>query len=428
MPRTLPWLDGPSTSRSTHAKPNKSQKALLTDSDDDASPLPTKPELEQAVPPRAGVYIVVVKVITDSEAGRTPSASPPPAPPTEEYSRVKPDPLTIPPELTHLRLMQEGLDRDDIYIMVEDEFHAIAKTFTQHLHHAEYIRLKALTKARNASVASTNSRPVDSITAMRAETKKRKEAEARDVRNKAALEQLKNPAAQAQRQKSDSDFSDLDVDGRDDGRWKGTALHGLMMTSPRKNKTSLTGLQNVKSSTRAAAGFSKAENIPTPQSTKTFDLDPKPRPEKQILERVSESSTTDGSDTDDLNVPAPRRHVPASKPLPKPNRKPVESSLLQHTKPPISSHSSKPVEKSNPNVPRPPFPRHKSHKIGSTTIRSKNDALKRDSSSDSSQSRASLRIREGEAARRRLKTRMAARLSRKSEIGGNADEIPVFMI
>ncbi|MCJ1470492.1 hypothetical protein MMC07_009138 [Pseudocyphellaria aurata] len=413
MPRNLPWLSGPSTSRSTHVKPKKVQKALFSDSDDDARPLPTKPEL---APPKAG---------------RTPSTSPPRAPLTEEYSRVKPDSFTIIPELIHLRLMHEGLDRDDIYIMVEDEFHAIAKTFTQHLHHAEYIRLKALAKTRNASAASTISRPVDSITAMRAETKKRKEAEARDTRNKAALEKLKNPAVQAQRQKSDSDFSDLDAEGRDDGRWKGTALQGLMTTSPRKNQTSLTGLQNVKSSTRAAAGFLKAENIPTPHSTKTFDHAPKPRPEKQTLQRVSESSTTEESDTDDLSAPAPRRHVPAPKPLPKSNRKSVGSSSPQHTKPTISSHSSKPVDKSNPSVSRPPFPLHKSQKSGSTTTVSKTDARKRDSSSDSSQPRASVRLRESEAARRRLKARMAARqerLGRKSKIEGNADEIPVFLV
>jgi hypothetical protein len=70
--------------------------------------------------------------------------------------------------------MEEGLDGDDAYIMVEDEFQAVAKGFTQHLHHAEYVRLKNLAKTQNASTINTISRPVDSITEMREETKKRR--------------------------------------------------------------------------------------------------------------------------------------------------------------------------------------------------------------------------------------------------------------
>lgn len=328
--------------------------------------------------------------------------------------------------------MHEGLDRDDIYIMVEDEFHAIARTFTQHLHHAEYMRLKALAKNRNASADAMISRPVDSITAMRAETKKRKEAETRDARNKATLDQLKNPAVDAQRQNSESDLSDLDVEGRYGGHWKGTALHGLMSAGPRKNQTSLTGLQNVKSSTRAAAGFSKAENRPVHHSAKTFDLVPKARLTKQTPQLLSEASTSEGSETDDLDAPVPKRQgpAPAPKPAPKENRKQAEDSLPQPTKPSLSSLSSKPLERYKPNVPRPPFPPNTSKKIGSTTTVFKDAVAEPDSDSDCSQTRASSRLHEGEAARRRLKARMAARERRdgKPDIGGNTDEIPVFMV
>lgn len=59
MPRTLPWLNGSSTNRSTHLKPKKSQKALFSDSDDDTPSLSTKPALKQAVPSKAGMYSVV---------------------------------------------------------------------------------------------------------------------------------------------------------------------------------------------------------------------------------------------------------------------------------------------------------------------------------------------------------------------------------
>jgi hypothetical protein len=38
--------------------------------------------------------------------------------------------------------MEVGLDKDDRYRMVEDEFLEAAKMFTQHLHAAEYQRMK----------------------------------------------------------------------------------------------------------------------------------------------------------------------------------------------------------------------------------------------------------------------------------------------
>lgn len=85
MPRTLPWLDAPSTTRSTRVKLKKSQNALLSDSDDDTPRFPTKPQLKNAVPPRAGMYSVIDRFMINTEAGRTPSTSPPPNPPTEEY-------------------------------------------------------------------------------------------------------------------------------------------------------------------------------------------------------------------------------------------------------------------------------------------------------------------------------------------------------
>ena len=426
MPRTLPWLDAPSTTRSTRIKPKKSQNALLSDSDDDTPPFRTKPQLKNAAPPRAGMYSAIDEFITNTEAGRTPSTSPPPIPPTEEYYR--PLHSKFFQKLTPLRFMLEGLDRDDIYIMVEDEFHAIAKTFTKHLHHAEYMRLKVLAKTRNPSAASMISRPVDSITAMRTETKRRKQAEARDARNEATLEQLKKATVQAQREQSDNDSSDLDIEDRDGGRWRGTALQGLMTASSRKNQASLTGLQSVKSSTRAAAGFSKAEKRPVPHSAKTFDLGPKPRPERQIAQQLSEASTSEGAETEDLDAPAPpNRPTRASKPPPKANRKPVEESLRRPMKPPLPSVSTKSLEQSKSNVSRPRFTPSKS-KTGSTHTSSKDDAIERRSDSDSSPPPATSRVRESEAARRRLKARASARKERQKRKSGNADEIPVFMV
>ena len=350
-------------------------------------------------------------------AVRTPSTSPPPAPPTEEcppslcpfYNFQKLNP--------HFRFMYPGFDRDDIYIMVEDEFYAVAKTFTQHLHHAEYVRLKSLAKERVAASTSATSytntitRPIDSITKMRAETKKRKDAEVRDARTKSALQQLRNPAG-VPRQKSSSSDSEGFLDVDDDGaHWKGTALQGLMSRGPQNQHTSLIGLQGVKSSTRAAAGYSKAQNHNRPANNpaiKTFDLAPKPpakEERKRRLPETTEPSTDEGSDTDDLDAPVSRR--PASKPAAEPppslsyrppprSTKPPSLTRTIHLPHPLPTKPSKlsPQSKSPPS--RQPF------------------------------------LHQTEAARRR---RMKARLAREQEelrnkggVGGDVDEIPVFLV
>lgn len=56
--------------------------------------------------------------------------------------------------------MIEGVDNDDKYRMVEDEFLAVAGDFTRHLHTAEYQRLKNLAKSQNADTIQSISRPV----------------------------------------------------------------------------------------------------------------------------------------------------------------------------------------------------------------------------------------------------------------------------
>ena len=205
--------------------------------------------------------------------------------------------------------MVEGLDRDDIYIMVEDEFHAVAKQFTQHLHHAEYKRLKNLAKIRNASTITTISRPTDSITEMREETKKRKTSESKAAKQKNALAHIKGQAA-AKRPRQGSDVeSDVEIT-RGDGLWAGTTLHGLM-TSPSRKQTSLTGLQGVLSSTRAAAGYSKPAGRVS--QTKYFGLDPHPGSPGQSTHtatstristgiRTADGDSTATEDDDDLDT------------------------------------------------------------------------------------------------------------------------------
>ncbi|KAL8976093.1 MAG: hypothetical protein Q9205_007837 [Flavoplaca limonia] len=299
MPRTLPWLKDQAVSQAkvTRVPPPKRSRALGSESD--ASDNARSAQRAQARQRRE----------LAQKAGRTPSTSPPPAPPSIEY-------------------MREGLSHDDIYIMVEDEFLSTAQLFTSHLHHAEYVRLKNAAKARNTSSLLPNSnamsRPTDSITTMRAETKKKKEAEARMGKNKAALEKMKSDARGNIASTSDDDLGSEDEE--DEQPWAGTSLQGLMAPAARKNLTSLSGLQGIQSSTRAANGYSKPDdssqdhrsyNTIKPQSLHPATRTQQPsnpstsNNHRPTLQRLSDMSSSNES-SDDLDAPSTRPSRPSS--------------------------------------------------------------------------------------------------------------------
>ncbi|EED13052.1 conserved hypothetical protein [Talaromyces stipitatus ATCC 10500] len=215
-------------------------------------------------------------------SSRSPPTSPIASPPTEEY--------IIP-----------GFDNDDMYIMVEDEFYAIAQQFTRHLHHAEYIRRKKQAKKLNASVLRNMERPTDGKTAMSKRMLKRKEAERLRERQKKGLEPMSR--------RPDND-SDTDGDGGleeigdeeeecEDDPWYGTSLHAFM-TSPRKNK-SLVGLERIRSKTRAAAGFESEVTARPPTSNSS-------RPGSSLWREDAQSAgndelqATSSGDDDDLEI------------------------------------------------------------------------------------------------------------------------------
>ncbi|KAL8931546.1 MAG: hypothetical protein Q9211_006882 [Gyalolechia sp. 1 TL-2023] len=249
MPRTLPWLKDQGASKAK-APALVSAKRLRppsphSDSSEDARSaqrLRARPRREAAQ--RAGQTTATpfrFRVLTWLNQGRTPSTSPPPAPPSIEY-------------------MHEGLSHDDIYIMVEDEFLATAQLFTSHLHHAEYVRLKNAAKARNAALSNT-ARPTDSITAMRVETMKKKQAEARAGKNKSALDEMKANARENIAVNDNHTDEEEEESDAEKAPWVGTSLQGLMAPAARKqNLTSLSGLHRTKSSTRAAKGYSKPDD------------------------------------------------------------------------------------------------------------------------------------------------------------------------
>lgn len=172
--------------------------------------------------------------------------------------------------------------------MVEDEFYAIAQSFTQHLHYAEYVRRKKETKAQSARAIGEIERPTDGRTVMLKETKHKKEAEALAARQNAGLEQL---AGQ-------DDGNDEDDDDDDDDTWAGTHLHGLL-TSPRKVR-SLVGAHAMKSSTRAAAGFGQAAGANAPPSQMPASSPPAPLSRAMEAHKTEIDEETEPSEDDDL--------------------------------------------------------------------------------------------------------------------------------
>lgn len=188
--------------------------------------------------------------------------------------------------------------------MVEDEFYTIAQSFTQHLHYAEYVRRKKEAKNRTTEPE----RPTDGRTSMPKSVQRKKEAEALHSRQKDGLAQIEGNGG-------NQDPSD----DEDDDTWAGTHLHGLM-TSPRKSR-SLVGVQGVKSSTRAAAGFGQ---VPSSQATVrnlASSPPPIPPPSRAAQSHIVEldiSTASEDDDDDDLD-----RYVsPIVRP---PNRRPASS-------------------------------------------------------------------------------------------------------
>ncbi|QKX58048.1 uncharacterized protein TRUGW13939_05168 [Talaromyces rugulosus] len=231
MPRSLPWLTNTSTKPEKHSN------------QDSASPTP---RARRASPPRtprrgngnnddqAAAAWETPRHIDVLRSSRSPPTSPIQAIPAEEY-------------------IIEGFDNDDMYIMVEDEFYAVAQLFTRHLHQAEYVRRKKEAKKQSALVINNLSRPTDGHTAMRRETLKRKESERlQELQQSALVSPRPRPGTESDPDAEEEDVDDLDEDRRDDP-WYGTSLHTLM-TSPRKHR-SLVGLDAIRSNTRAAAGY-----------------------------------------------------------------------------------------------------------------------------------------------------------------------------
>lgn len=230
--------------------------------------------------------------------------------------------------------------------MVEDEFYAIAQTFTQHLHYAEYVRRKKEAKARSAAAIKELERPTDGQTAMPKALQMRKNAEALDARQKDGLAQLEAPVDDNPEEHTDEE----------DGAWAGTHLHGLM-TSPRKSR-SLVGAHAVKSSTRAAAGFGQAS---TPDRKVRRSENANPAPAVQSIDVIDlETASEEDSDIDGGIYPVvmpslstrqestPSRT--AERPAPPPKRQ-ISGTPMKSTPKTPTLHKERPTPTQRSNIP-----------------------------------------------------------------------------
>lgn len=139
------------------------------------------------------------------------------------------------------RLMRNGYDKDDIYIMVEDEFQTVAQSYTTHLHHAEYKRLM-----REARTAPSKNLP-EPTSPMSNEAKRRLQSATLQRKQSDVLRQVTGKASTVQ-----------DEEDKNSDLWSGTSLAPLMAQTSQQ-KTSLVGLERILSTTRASSGYSRSK-------------------------------------------------------------------------------------------------------------------------------------------------------------------------
>ncbi len=193
--------------------------------------------------------------------------------------------------------MIEGVENDDKYRMVEDEFVTVAGDFTKHLHAAEYQRLKTLAKSQNADAISSISRPVTGE--MTDLVRRRQKALGLAASQRRGIHKVLGRR-------------DIRIASDDEEPWFGTSLQGLM-DSPRKTLP-LTSVASAVAETRAAAGYRvgsgrSSEANRHPARTPASDLAMRDlRGSIQATTPKQDSSTDsegDNEDEDEDNLDAP---------------------------------------------------------------------------------------------------------------------------
>ncbi|QSZ28581.1 hypothetical protein DSL72_003079 [Monilinia vaccinii-corymbosi] len=257
--RTLPWKNkSASGGRST----KRSRVEVSSSDSDENSNYPHK----QIRGVSHGMYSgeQCFEYLVNTDAGREPSTSPPPEPPAESF-------------------MEEGQEHDDRYRIVEDELLAVAKSFTVHLHTAEYKRLGKIAKTRNADTINSILRPV--VGKLPDATKRKTDEVARSKGQRDIMVKLSGKKEDGLSDNSDEETLPF----------VGTSLYGLM-TSPKKRGISLMNISYPMKTTRAAAGFRNPTKMKAVQ-----------RPASPSIKRktgvINLDTNSTASEDDDLDGP-----------------------------------------------------------------------------------------------------------------------------
>jgi hypothetical protein len=283
MPRKLPWaMNG--TAIKTELKRQTTPEALNT----------IKSEPESSHRGRSRKTNLQRRPRSQSH-----STSPPPGPPSVEP-------------------MKEGFEEDDIWMIVEDEFEALAKTFTAHLHHAEYKKL--VKRARDAPGKSlpTAASPMSKDTIRRIQRDNLRHRQNAAVDGLATLSSLRN---------ADENVEDP---------WRGTSIAGLI-ASGSQGKRSLKGIDRLPSSTRAAQGFARpgsSDGLQSePQAASTaHSRGAIPMPQKPLEERIKPTNHLGHAYRGEAESPGPQR-TPEHSALPRPTISKFPVSATGHGKP-----------------------------------------------------------------------------------------------
>ncbi|TIA49236.1 hypothetical protein D6C77_09630 [Aureobasidium pullulans] len=302
MPRTLPWLANP-------APADRKPKAAATVKRRKVEPSPPS-----SPPDVLDEFIRTPKTVADhktnAQVPHSPSTSPPPAPPKQEF-------------------MRPGWDNDDAWRMVTDEFMSTAQLFTAHLAHAEYRRQKTMARKREAALGGADAiaRPV--VGQLSKDGQRKKQGELHRAGVKAILK------------------GEHSEEEEEEDPWAGTQIASLMM-SPRKRDTLQPKAAVGRSSTRAAAGFNPAR--PLDLRGRPIIREKTPDIKKEIKVEANQDSTDDDLDAPALprSLSRPPRQSRPSPPTPsrpksdifKPFATPTAAKKSSHRPPSSTTRSS----------------------------------------------------------------------------------------
>ncbi|QDS74665.1 hypothetical protein FKW77_009417 [Venturia effusa] len=297
MARKLPWL---STSTKNSTDGTRSPTTPQNSRRPKIQPVQSDRE-ENDAPDAASTSLHNLKAARERlRTARNSSSSPPPSPPLQEFMRA-------------------GLEQDDSWVMVEDEFLSTAHLYTSHLHKAEYLRLKKLARAQSASAIQSIARPVDNRTEQNGESRKKMEGAQRRGLGLRAVKNLEGKRRAVGRRENE------DEDENEDPWLKDPRLAGLM--TQRESSSQLSRITGAKSRTRASAGYAQVSQSQGVIQQIQEDVDSRGIPRRRTLWETKIKTATeaadededeeDEEDSDDLGALS-SRHSRYSKPSPPP--------------------------------------------------------------------------------------------------------------